>query len=326
MDLLQVSDICRQGEKKLVLSNISFSLHAFEKMVIAGETGSGKSSLLKIIAGLVQPDSGQVLFAGKKVTGPDFNLVPGHEGIAYLPQDFELRSNYRMEELLHYANTLPQKQAAGIYEVCRIDQLLKRRNNRLSGGEKQRIAIARLLVSAPQLLLLDEPYSNLDMIHKNLLKAVIHDISGILGITCIMVSHDPADILPWADRILVLQQGRAVQIGTPQNVYYQPATDYVAGLFGKYNLLTETQAATFPEFANLRFKGRRLLIRPEQINIQPGTGGSKGRISNIYFNGAYYEIETVFADCTLLLRTSQATFFQNDCIHISFANGISWLL
>jgi ABC-type sugar transport system ATPase subunit len=251
MDLLLVKNISKQGEKELVLENISFDLPAGRKMVIAGETGSGKSTLLRIIAGLVQPNAGQVLFETERVKGPDEKLVPGHAAIAYLPQDFELRNNYRMEELLQYANKLAGDKAVALYELCRISHLLKRKNDQLSGGEKQRIAIARLLVSSPKLLLLDEPFSNLDMIHKAILKSVIRDIGEQLNITCIMVSHDPLDTLSWADEIIVMKAGKLVQQGTPMQIYQQPVNEYIAGLFGKYNLLDEAHAKVFLSSQNV---------------------------------------------------------------------------
>jgi ABC-type sulfate/molybdate transport systems ATPase subunit len=206
-----------------------------------------------------------MLFEAERVKGPDEKLIPGHPAIAYLPQDFELRNNYRMEELLQYANKLAGEKAGALYEVCRINHLLKRKNDQLSGGEKQRIAIARLLVSSPKLLLLDEPFSNLDMIHKTILKSVIRDIGEQLNITCIMVSHDPLDTLSWADDIIVMKAGKLVQQGTPMQIYQQPVNEYIAGLFGKYNLLDEAHAKIFLPSQNV--PGKKLLVRPEQFRL-----------------------------------------------------------
>ena len=116
-----------------------------------------------------------------------------------------------MEELLEYANKLPATEAASLYKLCRIDHLLKRKNDQLSGGEKQRIALARLLVGSPKLLLLDEPFSNLDLIHKNILKSVIEDIGERMKLTCMLTSHDPMDTLSWADEIIVRKDGQIIQ-------------------------------------------------------------------------------------------------------------------
>ncbi|HEY0610611.1 MAG TPA: ATP-binding cassette domain-containing protein, partial [Chitinophaga sp.] len=163
MSLLNVSAISKQQDGAFILKDISFEQRRFQHIAIAGETGSGKSTLLKVIGGLAQPDSGQVTFEGGRVKGPNEVLIPGHPGVAYLSQYFELRHNYWVEEILSYANKLTDEEAQNIYEICQIDHLFRRRTDQLSGGEKQRIALARLLTTSPRLLLLDEPFSNLDM-------------------------------------------------------------------------------------------------------------------------------------------------------------------
>src|ERR1700738_5338245 len=129
MDLLKVWGI-RKGEgRDAMLKETSFSQQKGWKIAIAGESGSGKSTLLKIIAGLVQPDAGEVVFDGGKVKGPYERLIPGHPGIAYLSQHFELRNSYRVEEVLGYANLLSDEEAGTLYEVCRIGHLLKRKTD-----------------------------------------------------------------------------------------------------------------------------------------------------------------------------------------------------
>jgi ABC-type sugar transport system ATPase subunit len=321
MDLLTVAGISKQGEKDLVVKNISFRQQANQKMVIAGETGSGKTTVLRIIAGLVQPGSGQVLFEGIRVKGPDEKLVPGHPAIAYLPQDFELRNNYRMEELLQYANKLPGEDAGALYEVCRIGHLLKRKNDQLSGGEQQRIAIARLLISSPKLLLLDEPFSNLDMIHKNILKSVIRDIGEKLNITCIMVSHDPLDTLPWADEVIVLKAGQIVQQGSPHTIYRQPANEYVAGLFGKYTLLDEKTARVFPALAGLDLAGKNILVRPEHFTITTGEPSAAVTVQQVNFFGSYYEVEAMLGEKNIIIRTEDAGIAKGDTISIDLTPG-----
>ena len=267
MDLLTVSGIYKQIDAGFSLRNIHFTQQATQKIAIAGETGSGKSTLLKIIAGLEQPDAGLVLFEEKRVKGPNEELVPGHPQIAYLSQHFELRTNYRVEEVLEYANKLSEQEAFTLYKVCRIDHLLKRRTDQLSGGEKQRIALARLLTTSPKLLLLDEPFSNLDMIHKTILKSVIRDIGDELNISCIMVSHDLLDTLSWADEILIMKEGQIIQQGKPEMVYHQPKNIYTAGLLGNYNLISTSKASYLFESLPHTAAGKKILVRPEQFRI-----------------------------------------------------------
>ena len=227
------------------LENIHFTLQKNQRLAIAGETGSGKSTLLKIIAGLAAPkpaantpeasaNQGAAFFEGVKVLPPQERLIPGQPGIAYLSQHFELWHNYRVAEVLDYNNDLEPTDAQNLYRLCHIDHLLSRRTDQLSGGERQRIALARLLVRPPRLLLLDEPFSNLDMNHKRTLKAVLQNIAKAFGITTILVSHDPYDTLTWAEKIIVLKDSRIVQQGPPREVYTTPKDEYVAGLLGDY--------------------------------------------------------------------------------------------
>ena len=236
---------------QIALKNISFTHRKGRRLAVVGETGSGKSNLLKIIGGLATPPEGAVLFEGHRVLGPLERLIPGEPGIAYLSQHFELWNNYHVNEILSYNNDLGPEDAAELYKLCHIDHLLQRRTDQLSGGERQRIALARLLVHPPRLLLLDEPFSNLDMIHKRILKKVIADTAARFDITCILVSHDPRDVLPWAHEILVLRDGRLIQQGSPLEVYSRPLEEYTAALLGDYTrdkgqfLRPEAQTAFF---------------------------------------------------------------------------------
>jgi ABC-type sugar transport system ATPase subunit len=227
---------CPMAFLEVALENIAFTLEKHQRLAITGETGSGKSTLLKIIAGLAAPQKGSIQFEGEKVLGPLDRLIPGQPGIAYLSQYFELWHNYRVAEILDYTNDLEPTDAAVLYRLCHIDHLLKRRTDQLSGGERQRIALARLLVHPPPLLLLDEPYSNLDLNHKRTLKAVIKNIEERFDITTILVSHDPYDTLTWADTLLVLKDAKLIRQGAPRELYAKPESEYTAGLLGDYTL------------------------------------------------------------------------------------------
>ncbi|MRG48581.1 ATP-binding cassette domain-containing protein [Chitinophaga sp. SYP-B3965] len=311
MNLLTVSDIQKKEGEDFALKGISFTQQPFYNIAITGESGSGKSTLMKIIAGLVQPDSGEVHFEDQKVKGPNDKLIPGHPGIAYLSQHFELRNNYRVEELLSYANKLSDEDANALYKICQIDHFLKRKNDQLSGGEKQRIALARLLITAPRLLLLDEPFSNLDLIHKNTLKSVIHDIGEQLKISCILVSHDPLDTLSWADEIIVMRDGAIVQQGKPQEIYQQPVDAYVAGLFGKYNLVGP----------------KRLFVRPENFKIvKGGSFALEGIIQKVAFLGSAWELEVKLADQTITVQTNQNGMTKGGTLYIAVPQEGAWFL
>ncbi|MFB9864615.1 ABC transporter ATP-binding protein [Rufibacter immobilis] len=327
MTFLKVAGISKQGEDEPVVQDISFTQQEFERIAIAGETGSGKSTLLKIIAGLIQPDSGQVFFEEERVLGPAEKLVAGHPGIAYLSQQYELPEFLRVEQVLRYANSLEQEAADALYALCRITHLLHRRTDQLSGGERQRIALARLLLTSPRLLLLDEPFSNLDTGHKNLLKTIIRDIGEQLEITCLLISHDPLDTLSWAQQILVMQNGKLLQAGTPEQIYRQPINEYVASLFGKYNLLSPELAQVLKGVPAPEHQHKRLLVRPEAFTITSASSQAvQAQVRSVTFYGSYYELEVQWADTVLLIKTTATQATPGDKIDLSLAPEAGWYL
>ena len=325
MTLLNVAGISKSNETGSIVSNISFHQKKLQKIVIAGETGSGKSTLLKLIAGLEQPDAGEIYFLNKRVEGAHEKLVAGHPQIAYLSQYFELPKFLRVEQILSYSNHLSASAADEIFEICHITHLLKRKSDQLSGGERQRIGMARALIGVPKLLLLDEPYSNLDVIHKNILKTVIHDIGEKLKITCILVSHEPTDTLSWADDVIVLKDGLIVQRGSPEVIYSNPVDDYVAGLFGKYNLITPTHPVF--KVAVIKKTEDGLFLRPEQIKVvKRNDHNIKGKLIKKTFFGSYTELEIEIRNNFLLIRTDQTNLALGDTVYLSIPTDYLWFL
>ena len=327
MALLTVSGISKQENGKLTVNDINFTQDPFQKIAIAGETGSGKTTLLKMIAGLIQPDAGEIRFGNKRVLGPYEKLIPGHPGIAYLSQHFELRNNYRVEEELVAANKLKDEDATRLYTVCRIEHLLKRKTDQLSGGERQRIALAKLLTAFPELLLLDEPFSNLDAVHKNIIKSVILDIGEKLNISCIMVSHDAMDTLSWANTILVMKDGQLVQQGTPEEIYKQPVNEYCAGLFGDYNLIGSNYGSFLSAIPGMVLNGKQLLISPEHFNIvEQGINTITGTVQKILFRGSYYTVEVLVGEQIVSVKTNCHQFASGDTVHLSLTPENIWRL
>ena len=316
--LLQVDAVSKKEAGQLVLHPISFQLMEGKKLVIVGETGSGKSTLMRIIAGHITPDSGKVFFKKERVWSPPVTLLPGHPGIAYLSQDFELRNNYKVHELLSYKNLLSPESAKQLYHVCKVDHLMNRKNDELSGGERQRIALAKLLVGVPQLLLLDEPFSNLDLPQKKNINAVIHAISEQLKITCIMVSHDPVDTLSWADEIMVLKNGQLIQYDTPQQIYQHPANEYVAGLFGAYNLLKGVYHP-FKTKWGLTDTSSLFFIRPEQLVLTDNHQQAiDAVVTQVLFCGAYWSVTVSNGEQSLIIHTHQSDIHKGDLVWVAY--------
>jgi ABC-type sugar transport system ATPase subunit len=316
MAFLQVQNITRKIKDVTAVNNVSFTVEPFEKLAIAGETGSGKTSLLQMIGGYVQPTSGNILLNDKRVIGPKEQLLPGNPSIAYLSQHFELRFNYFVHEQLEMANKISDEEATIIYKICRIEHLLKRRVEELSGGERQRVALARVLTGAPELLLLDEPFSNLDAVHKRLIRSVINEVSEELKITCIMISHDATDILSWAERILILKDGIVIQDGKPYEIYYQPVNEYCASLLGDYNLIED-----------VKVKDKKLFLRPEQIQIvERGNYHATGTVENVFFFGNYFIVEVVTDKQMLTVSTANIKHEKGDMVYLRFPQVGNWYI
>lgn len=263
--LIEVEELKKLRGDRSVLKQVSFSVQAGERLVIAGSTGAGKSTLLRIMSGLLQADGGRILFEGERVKGPEERLMPGHPGIAYLSQHFELRKNYRVfDELDAWSRVEPDWQER-VFDICRIRHLLGRWTMDLSGGERQRTALARALLTGPRLLLLDEPFSNLDMAHRERMREMIETVCQSLRVTSIMVLHEAADIMSWADRVMVLQEGVIVQDSSPVDLYRSPVNEEAAGLLGIYDIVDDPGLiGRFPEPINL---ASRLMLRPDSIRV-----------------------------------------------------------
>ena len=292
MFLLEVCGIAKNHAGESVNATLSFGLPKGQKLAIAGETGSGKTTLLKMMAGLMEPNTGSVYFNGARILMPSEQLIPGHPKIAFLSQHFELRNNYRVESLLEMANKMEPARANHIYDICRISHLLSRKTNQISGGEKQRIVLAQLLTTEPSLLLLDEPFSNLDKIHKQMMQDVISDIATHFDTTCVLVSHDAADLLPWANRMLLIKDGTVIRDDTPASIFYAPQNEYEAYLLGTCNCIS---VAMFPAIQLLIPEvnlDQQVFMRPSQLLLDTPMGkGLQATVRNVRFMGSHYHVK-----------------------------------
>ncbi|MEM9389554.1 MAG: ABC transporter ATP-binding protein [Bacteroidota bacterium] len=299
------------------VSEVTLNVTRGARLAIVGETGSGKSTLLRLAAGLIPIDSGKIFYRGQEMENPKDKLIPGQPGIAYLSQHFELPKFISVEQHLHDPYEMTIEDAEKIYSICDIAHLLTSDTRNLSGGEKQRVALAKLLMASPEILLLDEPFSNLDPIHKRAMKEVIDAMGEEMSQTIVLVSHDPTDVLPWADSIVVMKNGRIIQQDKPNVVYNVPVDEYVAGLFGKYNLIDPTSwglkvnGGFVSEFGSI-------ILRPEAFSISKGSKrGFNGEVLRTSYFGGYEEVEVMVKQETLIVHSKIAHFDKGDKVKIS---------
>lgn len=283
----------QQAEKAVV--NVSFSLREGEILTIVGESGSGKTSLLHIIGGLLEPDAGEVLLEFGKVLPPSARLVAGHPYINIVHQNFKMFPLFNIYDnisyfLRQYKVDYQRKRVGELLSLCKLEGIENKLPHELSGGQLQRVALAIALANKPKLLLLDEPFSNLDASLKLYLKKEISTILKESNTSAIMVTHDPQDAFGMADRVAVMRKGEILQIDKPQYVYQAPANLYVAQLFGEVNVL-EPSLIKYLKLSE-SWESIQLMIRPADIKIaSKQTSNTEATITNIDFMGAFYRLE-----------------------------------
>jgi iron(III) transport system ATP-binding protein len=318
--MLEVHHLTKRVSDVFSLREVSFSQKNGERLAIAGSSGSGKSTLLQLIAGLQSPDQGSIHLSGQRVKGPHEQLIPGHPGLAYLPQQPDLPHHYFVHELFSYANQWDTQLGKDLFSWCRIDHLMDRQHTQLSGGEQQRIALALLLIASPRWLLLDEPFSHLDSISKAILQQVLLEVTERLSITCLLCSHHPEDIFTWADRLLVIRDGSIIADGNPEFLYRQPADTYVAGLLGEFELLSETHARILQHNSQHLSANMKRFIRPEMLQFSreqvPNSIPCQIISSQFAGRGRYYRVKCDEAEYRLYSLDQQYSSGSNGYIHL----------
>lgn len=267
--------------EKLVLEHFNFSLQKGEHLCVMGESGCGKSTLLKLIYGLLDCTNGQIFWDDNEVLGPKFNLVPGVENFKYVAQDFDLMPYISVSENIKkfLSRFYPEEAETRTQELLQVIEMTEFANEKvktLSGGQQQRVAIARALAKEPDLLLLDEPFSQIDNFKKNSLRRKLFKYLKEKNIACIVATHDGSEALSFADKMLVIKNAKIIANGTPTDVYNNPKTNYVASLFDDVNELT--------------INGENLLLYPHQLKIVEHSN-LKATVLNSYCKGFYWLIE-----------------------------------
>lgn len=223
------------------LDDLSVTVDPGTTLAVLGPSGCGKSTLLRLIAGLETPDSGRVLLGGTELSRPGFAVDPDRRGINMVFQNYALWPHLRVRDIIGYGlrhgrhrvgRTTREARVAELVELLQLGGLEDRRPAEISGGQQQRVAIARALATEPGLLLFDEPLSNLDVQLRGTMRTELATLLARLHTTVVYVTHDVTEALALADRILVLDKGRAVQLDTAQAVFSRPATPWVAAMAG----------------------------------------------------------------------------------------------
>lgn len=278
----------------LVLDDISFEANEGKIISILGESGSGKSTLLKLIYGLEDATSGKIYCKNREVTGPKFNLVPGHEAMKFVPQEFDLMDSIRVEEnvgkyLSNFNLKAKKEDVKEALETVYMHEFSEVIASKLSGGQRQRVSIARALAAKPEVLLLDEPYSHLDQPLKIKVRKNIWQWAKANQITVFLTTHDYNDALGYSDEIIVLKNGKMIQMDPPEVLRNQPKTQYVASLLGQFNTLDSKEM--FNAFQLEINKNQKAIIYPEEIEIDPK--GVEVEITDIRYRGEGFTIHAI---------------------------------
>lgn len=292
--MLKVSNISFEyAPKKEILIDISFTLGEGQHLCVMGESGSGKSTLLKAVYGLLDLKKGTINWKNQEVLGPAFHLVPGMSFFKYVAQDFDLMPFTSVAEnigkfLSRFYPEEKEQRTNELLEVIEMSSFANEKVKTLSGGQQQRVAIARALAKEPELILLDEPFGQIDNFKKNSLRRKLFSYLKEKNISCIVATHDGDDALSFADQMMVIKNKKVIAFDSPRNLYKSPSEHYVAALFDDVN--------------ELFIDGEKRLIYPHKIQVSKDSS-YKAVVKKSFFKGSFWLIEARF--------NSQVIFFQN---------------
>ena len=303
--IIDLKNISVSFDGQPILRNIDLYIRDGEFVTLLGPSGCGKTTTLRIIAGFLEPDSGEVIFEGKVING-----VPAHKRqVNTIFQRYALFPHLNVYDNIAFGLKLQKKSKDEIRKT--VEEMLalvnlkgfeKRNISSLSGGQQQRVAIARALAVKPRVLLLDEPLGALDLKLRKDMQVELKNIQQRLGITFIYVTHDQEEALSMSDTIVVMDNGEIQQIGTPTDIYNEPKNAFVADFIGESNILDGIMHADFSvEFHGIKFQcvdkgfGKDepvdVVVRPEDVDIVPAEEGMlKGTVTSVTFKGVHYEI------------------------------------
>lgn len=282
--MLSVQNISFSYNKNSILKNISFSTEKGKIVAIIGESGCGKSTLLKLIYGLYDLNEGQIFWNENEVLGPKYHLIPGMDYMKYLAQDFDLMPYITVAENVgkYLSNIYKDKKNQRVSELLEIVEMTEFATVKaqfLSGGQMQRVALARVLALEPEVLLLDEPFSHIDNFRKNSLRRKLFAYLKEKQITTIIATHDSTDVLSFADEVLVMKNGEIIEKGSANYLYENPKNKYIASLFGDVN--------------EIEIDGKLQLVYPHQLEIVEQST-VEVEVLQSFFRGNHFLVEATF--------------------------------
>ncbi|RAP75395.1 ABC transporter ATP-binding protein [Paenibacillus montanisoli] len=296
---IEVRNISKTFHGHKAVDNVSFSIERGKLIGLLGPSGGGKSTLLRILAGLETPDSGDIFINGKRVN----DVQPQLRGIGFVFQNYALFKHMNVFDNIAFGLTIRKASKAEI--KTRVGELLDltglrgfehRYPHQLSGGQRQRVAFARALAPKPDLLLLDEPFAAIDAKVRKELRTWLKQLIGTLGITSIFVTHDQDEAVEVADEMLIVQKGRLEQQGSPVHIYTDPQTAFVAGFIGHSTVVEQPESLRGFGGSSLT-AGAKALIRPEFVEVGREreipfpSAAEKGKVRHIFFRGAHLELD-----------------------------------
>ena len=269
-------------EKKL-FNNMNLRVDEGKIIALAGESGCGKSTLLNIIYGLIDWQEGEIVFDGEKLLGPKGNIVPGESEMKFVAQNYDLMPYSTVYDnvgkfISNINLKTKREKVLELLKVVGMEDYADVKPQFLSGGQQQRVAIARALSVMPKLLLLDEPFSNIDFSRKIELRERLFKYVKENNISLIISTHEIQEVMPWLDQIIILQEGRLIQNDSPEETYRHPYNAYVAKLFGEVNVFSDDEKSTLNLEKNLWY--------PPEIKLSED--GNEAKVLESRFAGNHY--------------------------------------
>ena len=319
--VIELKGVSKSFGRINIISEVNMAIAEKEFISILGPSGCGKTTLLKLIAGLEDLDEGSILLNNNLASSNRFTLAPEKRGIGMVFQDYALFPHLSVEENIAFGLRggvhKNKEKVYQIIEMMGLDNKEKLMPYKLSGGEQQRVAVARALAPEPSIILLDESFSSLDAKLRLQLRDTIYAILRKQKVTAILVTHDQSEAFSFSDKVFLMKEGRILQYGSPRDVYENPSTEWVASFVGEINILNyEGGGSCFQSLvpdAKPQKPEEQIMIRPEDIIIEAANSNDNGVINHIqYLGDMEYIFVTMQDGCVMKVKTDKNHCFQKD--------------